>query len=35
MKSSTKDEATGTLREVKGTIKQVVGLVVGNPKLEA
>ena len=35
MKSSTKDEATGTAREVKGTLKQAVGKVTGNRELEA
>jgi uncharacterized protein YjbJ (UPF0337 family) len=34
MKDSTKDKAQGTAHEVKGAIKEKVGHVVGNPKLE-
>jgi uncharacterized protein YjbJ (UPF0337 family) len=35
MKPSTDDKATGKLHEVKGTIKQKVGEIAGNPDLEA
>jgi len=35
MKPSTDDKTTGKLREVKGTIKQKVGELTGNPDLEA
>jgi len=34
MKPSTKDQAEGTLHELKGKVKETVGHVVGNPKLE-
>ena len=34
MKSSTKDNAEGKLHQVKGTIKEVAGIIVGNEKLE-
>ena len=34
MKSSTKDQAEGTFREVKGKIKEVAGKLSDNPKLE-
>jgi len=33
MKSSTKDQIKGKLREVKGGVKQKVGEVTDNPKL--
>ena len=33
MKESTKDQATGTAKELKGKIKEVAGKAVGNPKL--
>ncbi len=35
MKSSTKDQAEGTLHELKGKAKEIVGKVTDNPKLEA
>jgi uncharacterized protein YjbJ (UPF0337 family) len=35
MKSSTKDQAKGKFHKVKGTIKEIVGKVSDNPKLEA
>ena len=35
MKPSTENEVEGTLHEVKGTIKQKAGHLVGNPTLEA
>jgi uncharacterized protein YjbJ (UPF0337 family) len=35
MNQSTKDEITGNLHEVKGTIKKKVGQVTNNPDLEA
>ena len=35
MKSSTKDNAEGKLHQVKGTIKEVAGIIVGNEDLEA
>ncbi len=35
MNPSTKDEVTGNLHEVKGTIKKKVGQVTNNPDLEA
>lgn len=34
MKSSIRDNAEGTFHEVKGTVKQVVGKLSDNPKLE-
>jgi uncharacterized protein YjbJ (UPF0337 family) len=34
MKSSTRDNAEGTLHKVKGKIKETVGKIVGNPDLE-
>ena len=34
MKSSTKDGAKGTVREIKGTLKKVAGKAIGNPELE-
>jgi uncharacterized protein YjbJ (UPF0337 family) len=33
MKDSTKDQAEGTLHEVKGKVKEQVGRVTNNPKL--
>ncbi len=35
MKPSTKNEIAGTIREVKGGLKEKAGHLVGNPKLEA
>ena len=35
MKSSTKDNAEGKMHQVKGTIKEVAGRIVGNSDLEA
>ena len=35
MKSSTKDKAEGTFHQIKGKIKEVVGEISDNPKLEA
>ncbi|HAR32754.1 MAG TPA: CsbD family protein [Desulfobacter sp.] len=35
MKSSTKDNAEGKTRQVKGKIKETVGKVVGNDDLKA
>jgi len=35
MKSSTKDQAEGTLHELKGKVKEVAGKLSDNPKLEA
>ena len=34
MKSSTRDNAEGTLHKVKGTIKEAVGKLTDNPKLQ-
>ncbi len=34
MKSSTQDNAEGTLHKVKGKIKETVGKIVGNPGLK-
>ena len=34
MKSSTKDQAEGTLHQLKGTIKETAGKLSDNPKLE-
>ena len=34
MKSSTRDNAEGTLHKVKGKVKETVGKIVGNPDLE-
>jgi uncharacterized protein YjbJ (UPF0337 family) len=34
MKPSTKDEAAGKFHEVKGKVKEKVGQVTKNPKLE-
>jgi uncharacterized protein YjbJ (UPF0337 family) len=33
--SSTKDKITGLANETKGEIKQGIGKMIGNPKLEA
>ena len=35
MKSSTEDQAQGKFHEVKGKIKEEVGKLTSNPKLEA
>ena len=35
MKPSTKNEIAGTIHEVKGTLKEKAGHLVGNTKLEA
>ena len=35
MKSSTKDQVEGTFHELKGKVKEVVGKLSDNPKLEA
>ena len=35
MKSSTKDKAEGAFHQIKGKIKEVVGELSDNPKLEA
>lgn len=35
MKSSTKDNAEGKMHQVKGTIKEVAGIISGNDSLEA
>jgi len=35
MKSSTKDNAEGKMHQVKGTIKEVAGRIVGNKDLES
>ena len=35
MKSSTRDQVEGTLHELKGKAKQVVGKLSDNPKLHA
>jgi uncharacterized protein YjbJ (UPF0337 family) len=35
MKSSTRDDAEGKLHQAKGTIKESVGKMVGNRKLQA
>jgi uncharacterized protein YjbJ (UPF0337 family) len=34
MKSSTKDQAAGAFHEMKGTVKEVVGKLSDNPKME-
>jgi len=34
MKQSSKDQAEGTLHEVKGKVKEQVGRVTNNPNLE-
>jgi uncharacterized protein YjbJ (UPF0337 family) len=33
MKNSTKDQASGTLHEVKGKVKEKVGRIANNPSL--
>jgi uncharacterized protein YjbJ (UPF0337 family) len=33
MKNSTKDQASGTLHEVKGKVKEKVGRITNNPNL--
>jgi uncharacterized protein YjbJ (UPF0337 family) len=35
MKSSTRDKAEGTAKNIAGTVKEKTGKLVGNPKLEA
>lgn len=35
MKDSTKDELKGKAHEVKGAVKETVGQIIGNKKLEA
>jgi uncharacterized protein YjbJ (UPF0337 family) len=35
MKSSTKDKAEGKMHQVKGSIKEATGKIVGNRDLEA
>jgi uncharacterized protein YjbJ (UPF0337 family) len=35
MKDSVKNEVAGNAHEVKGSVKQAVGHVTGNPKVEA
>jgi uncharacterized protein YjbJ (UPF0337 family) len=35
MKASTKDQIQGKLHEAKGSAKQKIGQVTGNPNLEA
>lgn len=35
MKTSTDDQATGKLQEVKGTVKETLGKVANDPELEA
>ena len=35
MKTSTKDEVAGKIREVKGTVKEKVGKLTNNRNLEA
>ncbi|MFO7884529.1 MAG: CsbD family protein [Desulfobacteraceae bacterium] len=35
MKSSTRNNAEGTLHKVKGKVKETVGKIVGNPDLRA
>ena len=34
MKSSTRDNAEGSLHKIKGTVKKTVGKIVGNTDLE-
>ncbi len=34
MKSSTKDNAAGKMHQVKGTVKEVAGIIAGNSDLE-
>ena len=35
MRDSTKDELKGKAHEVKGAVKETVGQIIGNKKLEA
>ncbi|MHB8894908.1 MAG: CsbD family protein [Candidatus Geothermincolia bacterium] len=35
MKGSTKDQAEGTFHQAKGKVKEMVGKITDNPKLEA
>ncbi|WP_027389893.1 CsbD family protein [Chrysiogenes arsenatis] len=35
MKSSTKDKAEGTFHEAKGNVKEFIGKLTDNPKIEA
>ncbi len=35
MKSGIRDKAEGTYHEVKGKVKEVAGILVDNPELEA
>lgn len=35
MDSSTKDQAEGTMHQLKGKVKQVAGVISNNPELEA
>ena len=35
MKSSTKDQAEGTFRELKGKAKEIAGILSDDPNLEA
>jgi uncharacterized protein YjbJ (UPF0337 family) len=35
MKASTKDQVAGKIHELKGTVKETVGKVTDNPKLES
>ena len=35
MKSSTHDQAAGTVKKITGTVKEVTGNLIGNPRLEA
>ncbi len=34
MKSSTRDNAEGTLHKIKGKVKETVGKIFGNPELK-
>ena len=35
MKSSTKDQAEGKFHEVKGTVKEIAGILGDDPRLES
>ena len=35
MKSSTKDNVQGTIRQAKGKVKEMAGIITDNPRLEA
>ena len=35
MKDSIKDQAAGTVHEIKGTVKEEIGKAIGNPDLES